>query len=172
MKLFVKSLFIIYAFFGLVSNASAAIDNNAPAVKLQTSCSEAGVALNNCFTSMGTLTNWIRTTRLPNKSVPLVVNIGPGTFDRLALTCNASVGYTGYISFAGAGPKQSVIQFSAGGSGPFGIIEINGCTNLSFSALRVSSGDSAGSFNYGYIVWNGGGLSRYKEAGLLGIPGY
>lgn len=163
MKLFVQNLLIIYAFFGLVSYASAAIDNNAPAVKLQTSCTEAGVALNNCFTSTGTLTNWIRTTRLPNKNVPLVVNIGPGTFDRLKLTCNATAGYTGYISFAGAGPKQSVIQYSAGGSGPFGIIESDGCTNLSFSALRVSSGDSAGSFNYGYIVWNGGGMSQWSN---------
>ncbi|TCV82905.1 hypothetical protein [Sulfurirhabdus autotrophica] len=164
MKLFAKTLVnTTLGFFAFVTCSYAAIDNTAPAVKLQTSCTEAGVALNNCFTSMGALTSWINYTRLPNKTAPLVVNIGPGTFGRLALTCNAAANYTGYVSFSGSGPKQSVIQFAAGGSPPFGIIESNGCTNLSFSSLRVSSGDSAGGMNYGYIVWNGGGMSQWSN---------
>jgi hypothetical protein len=151
---------------GALVNASAAlavIDINAPAVKLQTNCTEAGVALNNCFTTMSGVTNWISSIRLPNKTAPLLVSIGPGKFGRLALTCNASVGYTGYVSFSGAGPKQSVIQYSATGNPPFGVIESNGCTNLSFSALTVSSGDNPSSFNYGYIVWNGGGMSQWSN---------
>lgn len=159
MKTFFSALFsTLIACIAFVSSASAAIDNNAQAVKLQTSCTEAGVALNNCFTSMNTLTTWIGNTRLPNKAAPLLVNIGPGKFGRLALTCNATAGYTGYISFSGAGPSQSVIQFAAGSQPPFGVIESNGCTNLSFSGLTVTTGG-----NYGYIVWNGGGMSHWSN---------
>ncbi|MEQ1592448.1 MAG: hypothetical protein ABL892_08670 [Thiobacillaceae bacterium] len=159
---YVRALIVASTLFA-TSSALAVIDANAPAVKLQTSCTEAGVALNNCFTKMVAVTSWINNTRRPNKNAPLVVNIGPGIFGRLALTCDAPTGYTGYVSFSGTGPKQSVIQFSASGNPPFGVIESNGCTNLSFSALTVSSGDNPGSFNYGYIVWNGGGMSQWSS---------
>jgi hypothetical protein len=143
--------------------AHAVNDNNATTVKLQTSCTEGGVQQNNCFSSMNALVAWIEYIRLPNKDAPLQVNIGPGTFTRLALTCDAPGGYTGYISFNGAGPQQSIIAYSASGNPPFGVIEINDCTNLSFSDLKVSSGETSFGFNYGYIVWNGGGTSHWSN---------
>jgi hypothetical protein len=106
---------------------------------------------------MNSLTTWINNTRLPRATSPLLVEIGAGTFGRLALTCNPSAGYTGYVSFAGAGPEQTIILFGASSSPPFGVIESNDCTNLSFSGLTVRDG------GYGYIVWNGGGKSHWSN---------
>lgn len=139
------------------SAASAVIDNNASVVRLRTTCQDGTVTLDNCFTTMGSLTSWINNTRLPRASSPLLVEIGAGTFGRLALTCNASAGYTGYTSFAGAGPEQTIILFGASSVPPYGVIESNDCTNLSFSGLTVRDG------GYGYIVWNGGGMSHWSN---------
>lgn len=147
--------FLICFFFS--SSVLAVIDNNASVVRLRTTCQDGAASLDNCFTTMGTLTSWINGTRRPGASSPLLVEIGAGTFGRLALTCDASTGYTGYVSFAGAGPEQTIILFGASSNPPFGVIESNGCTNLSFSHLTVRDG------GYGYIVWNGGGMSHWSN---------
>lgn len=139
------------------SGAFAVIDNNAAVVRLRGTCQEGAVSLDNCFTTMGSLTDWINGTRHPNAGSPLLVEIGAGTFGRLALTCDAAAGYTGYVSFAGAGPEQTVILFGASSVPPYGVIESNNCTNLSFSGLTVRDG------GYGYIVWNGGGMSHWSN---------
>lgn len=156
-RIFPAVALLICLFFSSSVFAVAVIDNNASVVRLRTSCQEGTTSLDNCFTTMGSLTNWINNTRRPGASSRLLVEIGAGTFGRLALTCDASAGYTGYISFAGAGPEQTVILFGASSIPPFGIIQSNGCTNLSFSGLSVRDG------GYGYIVWNGGGSSYWSN---------
>lgn len=92
--------------FSAVSSALAAIDDNAAIVELRETCSNTigGVttAIDNCFETMGELTNWISTTRLPDENAPLTVNIGPGTFEHFNLSssipsCNISLKGSGRL---------------------------------------------------------------------------
>ncbi len=136
--------------------AFAAVDAGAAVVKLRTNCTEGGVTLNNCFITMSDVVNWITTTRIPKASAnsPLLVEIGPGTFNRLVLTCNATQGFTGYISFVGAGVSQTTIQHD---DFNLPVVQIDSCTHLSFADLRISG------LGYNYIVWNGGGISSWRN---------
>ena len=80
--------YIAYAFIALIlalipNLSTAAIDSDASIIKLRTSCIEGGATLDNCFESMDDVINWILTTRQPNSSAPLLVDIGPGDFQRV-----------------------------------------------------------------------------------------
>ena len=121
------------------SGAFASIDINAPVVKLRTDCTESGVTLNNCFTKSSDLTYWMANTRTPKPSVnsPVRVEIGPGIFGGLILGCDPAIGYTGYISFVGAGRGQTTIQGTSVTDISKRPISAFSCTNLNFSDLEV-----------------------------------
>jgi len=154
-----KTITLSTLFFSL--SAHAVIDNQAQTIQLRTSCSTNGNAIDNCFETTAALSNWMSTTRHPNISTPLEVEMGPGKFGRLAMTCDTTNNYTGYVSFNGAGPEQSSFVFSATGNPPFGVFTIRNCTGMAFNNLKVSSGTSG--FAYGYIQWQGGGTSRWSN---------
>ena len=136
--------------------ALAVIDPGATVVKLRTSCSEGGVTLNNCFTSMsGTsgLQNWVdnvRTGATNNTSGPLDVEIGPGTFG--GFTCNKN-----NISLKGSGPAQTILLRRHLGSASRYGIESNGCSNFNVQDLTVNGNVAIA------IAWNGGGSSQWTN---------
>lgn len=146
---------------GLTPAAHAATDLAAAVVKVRKVCSDNGVALDNCFTSMGSLTSWMANTRKPNANSPLRVEIGPGNFlEDVFFNCNAANGYTGYTSFEGAGSSQTVIN--GYGSGSTTPVNVNSCTELSFSHMKITTRF------YGGVKWNGGGNSRWTDVQVVG----
>jgi hypothetical protein len=160
MNPFQKFAAISFAAFSFASfDASAAIDNAASVVLLRTSCNDgAGGTLNNCFTDTSTLMSWIANTRnpKPSDSAPLTVQVGAGKFaGSLGLTCNAAAGFTGHISFVGAGTEQTIIENG-------GTTFLTGCTNLGFSDMAMTHPV------YGYIKWAGGGSSTWNRINLEG----
>lgn len=160
-----KSLFYAVAALGcsvISSNTYAVIDGDAPVVQLRTSCTEAGIALNNCFDTTASLVNWMTTVRAPKPSstAPLTVKMGAGTFDPLILTCDAASGFTGNVTFTGTGRDQS--RFLGVGSLVTHPMVIRNCTALGFADLKVQSP------NYGYIDWAGGGTSSWENVDVVG----
>src|SRR3990172_10660885 len=156
---------VLIAFSALAGGqASAALDDpNAEVVHLKKNCG----TLANCTSSVLQLNNWIRDTRRPNETNPLVVNIGPGTFsDRpLSLACDGTVGFRGYISFIGAGIDVTILD--AQKTHWFGALGT--CNNLNFSALSLKSSAPPGTVNaYAVIAWSSGGSSQWANVGVEG----
>lgn len=152
----------IIALLVFPSGVFAVNDNNAPAVKLQASCTEGGAALNNCFETTDSLVTWMTTVRTPkpSASAPLTVKIGPGIFGALMLTCNPASGFAGHISFAGSGRDQS--RFQGAGFLVTHPAVIRDCTALSFADIKFVSP------KYGYIDWGGGGTSVWENVDVTG----
>jgi len=146
---------IVVAFLSSAQAVYAAIDPAAAVVKLRISCTENSVTLANCFTSMATLTDWMANTRTPkpNATTPLKVEMGPGTFNHLTMTCDPAGNYTGYIAFEGSGRSQTIIKG----------VTISSCTDLSFSHLSVNG------VGYGAIIWNDGGNSNWIDVAVNGV---
>lgn len=144
------------------SGVYAVIDSNAPVVKLQTSCTEGGTALNNCFETTDSVVSWMTTVRVPKPSAaaPLTVKMGPGTFGPLMLTCDATSGFTGNVSFAGSGRDQS--RFQGAGFLVTHPAVIRNCTALDFADIKFVSP------KYGYIDWGGGGTSVWENVDVAG----
>ncbi|MEW6331792.1 MAG: hypothetical protein AB1560_10060 [Pseudomonadota bacterium] len=140
------------------TGASAAIDPAAAVVKVRKSCTENGVALDNCFTSLTAVTDWMATTRKPNASAPLEVEIGPGTFGQTLIECSPGDNYTGHTSFEGAGNGQTIIKGISYNSP----LTVYSCTNLSFSHLTING------TLYGGVLWNGGGTSKWSDVEVIG----
>jgi hypothetical protein len=160
-----KLLFLITGLLFLlpITNAFAAVDDNAAVVKLRASCAENNAALDNCFTSFSGLSAWMGQTRKPNATTPLHVDIGPGTFTGapdINISCNASSGYTGHTSFNGSGSENTVLI--GAGSGSTAAVNVENCTDLHFSDLKITT-----SF-YGGIYWIGGGNSRWNNVEVIG----
>ncbi len=146
------SRFLMSVFSSLMvfQTANAAVDNNAEQVLLSKSCSENGVALNNCFTDLPTLDTWVWGTRNPTAASPLLVNIGPGTFQG-RFTCNGS----GYVSLQGAGMGTSIIEND---STP---ILVSRCVNMAFSDMTIrNTGNLFG------VEWRNGGNSIWTNVHL------
>lgn len=132
----------------------AAVDPAAASVMLRTSCTENNILMNNCFTSMQDVALWMQSTRKPNASSPLKIDIGPGTYSgRVEITCNPADNFTGYTSFSGSGADQSKFTSATGQ----GVMKFAACTKMNFSHLRA--GDTA----YGGIIWAGGGDSTWND---------
>lgn len=152
------SIVALLSGFAISSGAFAITDNNAAVVSVRINCTEGGVARNNCFTSLTDMTNWLAGTRKPNAANPVVVNIGPGTFESAAgsgtikLQCAPINNYVGYVSFVGAGRQQTILTGSSGYT-----VIVNSCTKIDFSNLTVTSYGSSG----GGIKWSGGGDSTW-----------
>ncbi len=148
-----------------ISEAFAAIDVDAAVVKLRTSCQEAGVTLNNCFTAMSDLEGWITSVRTPKptSSAPLSVDIGPGVFGNLALNCGGTWGYT---TFRGAGRKNTTI-------GAFGVyaysLDLKGCTSMAFEDMAIGPLSTGG---FGGINWQGTGTSSWQDVDLFSTQTY
>ena len=150
-RFFLFGIAFISFFFSFTATAATVIDNNAPIVSLRTTCTEAGgsVFINNCFTDVTTLNNWLRYTRKPNVSAPLLVEIGPGNFGGINFGCLAPVAFS-HVTFRGAGMKKTAI-------GPLTIgLE---CTELTFQDLTVTQYTPGGNGYAVTIVNTGTGIN-------------
>ena len=136
-----------------VSSANAGVDANAGVVLLRKSCTEGGVALNNCFTDIPTLFNWIAGTRLPTQAAPLAVQIGPGTF---SVGSSGSIGFSD-VSLIGSGRDKTTIGTSSGNA-----LDVHGSQRLHFQNLRVTGGFPAP------VYWHGGGSSTWVNVQIDG----
>jgi hypothetical protein len=125
------SLVISFLLLISASTAWAVIDDDASVVKLRDpangGCTEAGVFIDNCFETIPSLSSWIPT-RAPDVSDPLLVEIGPGAFGKLACAGNS------YITFRGAGIKKT----------RFETFTNEDCTELSFSDMSFTGAVGAG----------------------------
>jgi hypothetical protein len=111
-----RSTFVALVTFVLLTLSSSATHAQAIA-HLRTNCTGEPTP---CFTTSGSLLNWIMATRKPNESSPLVVNVGPGTFSGAGtsgpnLVCSgtwdvsgAQIGFHGYTKFMGSGTQFAV----------------------------------------------------------------
>lgn len=143
----------------LYSSSSLAVfsaDSTAETVAVKQSCDNgSGGIINNCFSTLPELTSWMKSTRKPDATKPLQVNIGTGTFaGPLRLVCDSTTGYTGFTSFSGTGSGQTIIQGASDFSPP---ILVSSCTELNFSDFKTSTDF------YGGVQWNGGGNSSWTN---------
>jgi len=120
--------------------------------------------LKNCFESMAALTatgttGWIWTTRNPSASAPLLVDIGPGTFEPFFCDGTSGTGPSkGWVTLHGAGRELSILKGGNNGA------KITNCANLSFIDLGVQG-------NKNGVVWEGsqGGSSSWSNVDLVGL---
>lgn len=115
-----------------VSGAQAAVDTNASVVQMRVDCTENGATLNNCFTDITALTNWVFSTRNPAPSAvsPVLVKIGPGTFEG-SFQCEDS----GYVTLQGSGMQNTIINNV--GSYP---VALTNCKNMTFMNMTIKAG--------------------------------
>jgi hypothetical protein len=165
LKAFHHSVLVALALTSLDARA-AVIDPAAKAVTVSKTCTDAnGNARDNCFTSVNSAVGWMKSTRKPNATNPLAVNIEPGNFhsdENISISCLAN-GYTGYTSFVGSGREQTVI--TGPGSGSTSPLNVRGCTEMNFSNLRIASG--GGLVPYGGVYWYGGGNSTWSDVDII-----
>lgn len=140
---------------------AAGVATDASVVLLRTSCNDgAGGTLNNCFTTTSGVKQWIVNTRSPkpSASAPLIVEVGPGTFDRFALTCNSAL--PGFITIHGSGSDRTAIISSSGTYSP---MDLTDCTGMAFQDLTVGPTSGDGILNGGTIEWRGTGSSTWHN---------
>lgn len=121
--------------------------NNAPAdaavVNVRTSCTEGGVEVPNCFTSMAAMNNWLVNVRQAGPTKPTLVDIGPGTFDHW--TCTSSD-----VTLRGAGRDRTVLKAPATYLDASITVSVN-CTNLNVQDLTL---DGRSALIYGGVTVN------------------
>lgn len=159
MKLPITAAITFAAFLASPSTALAAIDNDAPKVLLQSSCTEAGTALDNCFEDMATLQDWIFNTRQRSALTPLLVEIGPGLFTTTQFTCSDS----GYITLRGSGRQHTTIK----SVGAYVISLVPEC-NLDVSELTIKSADiTLGALNVGSSTGGAPGKTTWSNVDVI-----
>lgn len=131
-------------------------DPNAAVVYLRKTCSVANVGagespVENCFETSSALHTWIWNTRIPTAASPLIVEIGPGTFDG-GLSCTGP--NRGHVTFRGSGRGNTIISsFYAG--------VFESCDALVFEHMTFS-GALIG------VAWFKGGSSSWTDVELKG----
>lgn len=116
--------------------------------------------LTDCGTTLKELQSWIDNYKQPSASAPLLVDIGPGTFNG-SIVCN---GYSN-LSIKGAGQAQTIINgnsISVGAS----IFGIN-CTNLNVQDLTL-----AGTAVVAPASWTGSGSSTWANVEIKPVAIY
>ncbi|TCK18839.1 hypothetical protein DFR30_2124 [Thiogranum longum] len=131
-----------------VINADAAV------VQLRKDCG----TLDDCFTSLGVLDNWIHFVRQPKPSVnsPLLVDIGPGNF--IEQGAFFECWEVGHITYRGSGRDNTIMPELWG----------HDCDNLSVQDLKIKAtpGGANGDVTAG-VIWSGAGSSSYSNVEVL-----
>lgn len=154
MKISLPLALLLFLLSFVPTLAQAAVDPGASVVQLRQSCQVNGSTLDNCFTDLTTLNSWIWNTRNPSPSAtnPLLVKIGPGTFDGQFTCTNA-----GDVSLKGSGVNVSIIS---NGMEP---INTQNCTNMAYSNLTVKNTENL------FGVREDGGTSVWNNAEIDGL---
>lgn len=110
-------------------------------VFLNTDCTRAGHTLGgDCFESVAALETVIWSVIKPTAENPLIVDIGPGTFEG-TLSCGTG---QGYVTLRGAGRERSII--TTNGVASIATFSAIGCKNLTMQDLTLqNTGDGASS---------------------------
>lgn len=161
---------------GAATPAYAAVDPSAAVVTLRSTCTENGTAMDNCFSDITALVNWITNTRTPGAADPLRVDIGPGTFvsrtvrpngtvvhgfvEAISLSCDPATNFSGHISFVGSGPGQTILTSYSSSLAP---VQVGYCTAMSFSDMTIVGA------NYGGVIWSGGGNSKWSNVEINAV---
>ena len=127
----------------LPQDAEATLAANASIVYVRKDCT--GIA--NCERYLSTVLQWMMTTRRPQASSPLLVDLGPGDFretknDKASqfLNCSDGLGNPtfGYTTFRGAGRDRTVIGNDDGHvPGVSAGLQVIACEGLTFQDLTV-----------------------------------
>lgn len=164
------ALLFINAVMLVTPPAYAAIDNNASVVKLMANkadgtsgCIANGATLDDCFTSMASLRSWLVGTRMPKAAAPLIVDVGPGTFGSLSLSCGGTWGYT---TFRGAGRKHTTIGTSSNVAYSLNLLN---CASMHFKDMAIGPLPTPA---FGGINWQGTGTSTWENVDLFSAHVY
>jgi len=137
----------------LSSVATAAIDDNASVVNLRISCLDGdGSTLNNCFTGMTTLQNWVDNVR-PNPNDVLSIEIGPGTWNT-PFTCNSGRN----ITLRGSGRENTIINTT----GP-ALLLFSDC-NINVQDIKI-----VGTLNAITVTGGGVGVTTWTNVDVEGL---
>lgn len=111
--------------------------------------------LGDCFETMTELsdpdTGWIWNTRVPDASSPLLVDIGPGEFERF--DCPDG---NGHVTLRGAGREQTILKDTIGA-------QIVNCTRLAFIDLGIHGSRYA-------VFWQEQGDATWTNVDLFSLP--
>jgi len=155
MKMILRRLIMLSTILTLsISSAYAAIDPTATSVMLRTSCDDgSGTTLNNCFTDETTMMTWIKSTRQPSAGDSVVVEIGPGTYNRIEWLCGPD---EGHVSFRGAGRGRTVFtnSYILGNAMTF-----ENCNDLTFDSMTINA-------KFISVVWAGSGNATWTDVEL------
>lgn len=167
-------VFVVVTGFLLLSAQSAMAGATATAetIHFRKDCTVDGSLLANCFedTERSALLDWLYNTRKPNANSPLQLKIGAGIFNKqdlprgkrfpLNIYCDASTGFTGYISIQGAGRSQTIIGDDVGYTLP-----VDACEGMVFKDLTIKATGNSG----GAISWSGGGSSVWQNVDIESV---
>ena len=157
MRTIVKFCFALATMLSLTSlNAHAVIDPGASSVMLRTSCTDAGGSLmDDCFDDPTALMGWIKTTRNPSEGDSLVVEIGPGNYERIQWLCGPN---EGHVSFRGAGRGRTVFENNVILSNA---MTFQNCEDLTFDSMTIKA-------HFISVVWAGHGNATWTDVELIG----
>lgn len=116
----------------------------------------------NCATTVPEVQTWINTYKHPSATAPLLVQIGPGTFNG-SFTCN---GWS-RVSFKGAGPNQTKI---AGVSSAGAAFTGSNCFDLNVQDITFTM--ATGEAILSAISWNRGGSSTWNNVSTEAVATY
>lgn len=160
-KLYASLCLLLLSAASLTSFAANVADANAEVVLLRKNCG----TQTNCFDNMATLLDyiwgpWSPAPRDPSVSAPLLVDIGPGTFDVFNCTGPSDQAPRGWVTLRGSGQKITHIANLPGGDNAAGnvngSIAVEHCTNLTIQDLTVDG-------DFYTIAWTGGGTSTWSN---------
>ena len=136
-------LFAFLAAFALCppafANPDPSPDDDAQVVFLREDCGPSGSEMKNCFETMASLsdpaTGWIWNDRdpAPSANEPLLVDIGPGTFD--GFECPDG---KGFVTLRGTGRVNTILSDTVA-------IDVENCAALDFIDLTASGSLTAAS---------------------------
>jgi hypothetical protein len=148
----------LLADIGAVAAPDPTPDSAATVVHLRSNCDVNGIPMENCFESMTALSDlaagWIWQVRAPSASSPLLVDVGPGTFE--AFECNGG----GYVTVRGSGREASILHNGDASNTLTGGAEIQNCDALGFIDIGISGPQSG-------VRWTGRGNASWSNVDIF-----
>lgn len=121
-----------------------------------------------CQDTLDEMSEWIDDCNQPSASKPLLVHVGPGTFEG-QFTCiqNQSfffpnTNYAGHVTFRGSGRETTTLQRTTLG-GTQAPVVVENCENIGFENIRLFGGSYA-------VAWIDGGSSSWTNVDLEAGP--
>jgi hypothetical protein len=165
------------------------IDPDAEVILVRKSCVVGASILPNCFEYMGGFDEewppqdhfvdyWINEIRTPTASTPLLVDIGPGQFLGMTVSClndtyNGPAKVAGHITFRGSGQRTTKMKGNGGGISLLdnATFFITGdCIKMAFQDMTINAINAGTGPFGGPVIWVGrvtGGSSTWSNIELF-----